>query len=583
MGRKGSGGERGVYKTTDGGKSFKRVLFKGDRVAFVDLVIDPTHPARLFAAGWDRSNQSNGGVFRSDDEGETWKRLAGGLLEKQVDRIAIDVSASQPGVVYALMADRSSPDLARRRNASILFRSDDAGETWKRTHPDYVPTYVGWDFCDVRVAPDDADRVYVGGLRLIVSEDGGQTFNGEGGFKINTSRAEVFRLHPHRGIGMHLDVHDIWIDPEHPERVMLGNDGGLFVSLDRGLTWLHLNNLPIAEFYRVHLDNERPFRIWGGTQDNASFVGPATARFETGADDPWQQVFLDPWSGGDGFSTFPDPNDPTIAYYTQQNGDLKRSRLGNLRAEKRIQPNARNLLPSDATKPPTDRDNQKIELSFAWDTPFFASSHPGETVLYCAAQFVMRSKDRGANWQAISPDFGHGGLLALAESPRDAQRIVAGGGRGQVHLTSDGGKTWTPAGAGLPKKVIRDVVASAHDPDRVYVVLSGKPDDDCASYVFVSNNFGKTWKSIANNLPNESVNALAEDPRTDELLFVGTDLGVYASTNRGKSWESLCGTLPTAPVVDVEVQGRDGALVAATHGLSLFLLDIEPIRATVEK
>jgi len=580
MGRKDSGGERGVYKTSDGGKSFKRVLYKGERVAFVDLVIDPTNPARLFAAGWDRSNQSKGGVFRSDDHGETWKRLAGGLLEKQVDRIAIDVSASKPGVVYALMADRSSPNLARRRNASILFRSDDAGETWKRTHPEYVPTYVGWDFCDVRVAPDDADRVYVGGLRLIISHDGGKTFNGEGGFAINDSRAEVFRLHPHRGIGMHLDVHDIWIDPEQPERVMLGNDGGLFVSMDRGLTWLHLNNLPIAEFYRVHLDDQKPFRIWGGTQDNASFVGPATARFETGADDAWQQVFLDPWSGGDGFSTFPDPNDPTMTYYTQQNGDLKRSRLGNLRPEKRIRPNARILTHyEDSEDESPARERRKTELRFAWDTPFMASAHPGETVLYCAAQFVMRSDDQGANWKAISPDFGHGGLLALAESPQDAKRMVAAGGRGQVHLTSDGGQTWQAAGDGLPRKIIRDVVASAHDPQRVYVVLSGKPDHDCASYVFVSEDFGKTWKSIASNLPNESVNALAEDPQTKDLLFVGTDLGVYVSTNAGKRWESLCGTLPTAPVVDVAVHGRDGALVAATHGLSLFLLDISPIRS----
>jgi photosystem II stability/assembly factor-like uncharacterized protein len=273
-----------------------------------------------------------------------------------------------------------------------------------------------------------------------------------------------------------------------------------------------------------------------------------------------------------------------MTYYTQQNGDLKRSRLGNLRAEKRIKPIARNLTPyEDTTKPPADRDKQKINLNFAWDTPFFASAHPGETVLYCAAQFVMRSEDRGASWQAISPDFGQGGLLALAESPLDAQRMVAAGGRGQVHLTSDGGKTWKPAGVGLPKKIIRDVVPSAHDQDRVYVVLSGKPDDDCASYVFVSNDFGETWKSIANNLPNESVNALAEDPKSRDLLFVGTDLGVYVSTDAGKSWESLCGTLPTAPVVDVAVHGRDGALVAATHGLSLFLLDIKPIRGDAGK
>lgn len=574
MGRMGSGGQRGVFKTSDGGKTFKRVLFKGDRVSFVEVVVDPADPERVYAASWDRSRGNGSGVFRSDDAGETWKRLEGGLLEENVDRIAIAASASQPGVVYALMADRSSPNLVKRRNASVLYRSNDAGETWNRAHKEYVPTYVGWDFCDLRVAPDDADRVYVGGLRLIVSKDGGRTFAGEGGFAINKRRDTVFRLHPHRGVGMHLDVHDIWIDPEHPQRVLLGNDGGLFISHDRGETWLHLNNLPIAEFYRVHLDEQQPFRIWGGTQDNASFVGPSSARYRAGFDDDWEQVFLDPWSGGDGFSTFPDPNDPTVTYYTQQNGDMKRSTLGNLRAEKRIRPDARKLK----SRQEGSDSKQRPELRFAWDTPFFASSHPGDTVLYCGAQFVMRSKDRGDSWEKISPDLGFGRIVCLVESPVDKQRLAAAGGRGRLSLTQDNGATWVAAGKGLPNKVVRDVVLSAHDPKRVFATLSGKPDHDCASYVYVSNDFGKTWASISKGLPAEPVNALAEDPQADGLLFIGTDLGVYTSINAGAEWESLCETLPTAPVVDVAVHGRDGVLVAATHGLSVFSLKIKPIR-----
>jgi photosystem II stability/assembly factor-like uncharacterized protein len=191
----------------------------------------------------------------------------------------------------------------------------------------------------------------------------------------------------------------------------------------------------------------------------------------------------------------------------------------------------------------------------------------------------MRSDDRGDSWQAISPDLGRRGLLALAESPLDPKRLVAGGGRGELHLTFDGGKCWQPAGADLPKKTVRDVVPSAHDAERVYVVLSGKNDHDCAAYVFVTHDFGKTWTSIAGNLPDESVNTLVEDPKTPGLIFVGTDLGVYASLNAGETWASLCHTLPTAPVVDLAVQARDAALVAATHGLSLFLLDITEIRS----
>ncbi len=571
MGNSNPNSQRGVYKTIDGGQSFKQVLFEQGQVAFVDLVIDPTNPNRLYASAWDRSGGQNSGVFRSDDQGETWKRLAGGLLDKDVDRVAIDVSTSKPGVIYALMVDRSSPELARRRNASILFRSDDAGESWKRTHDGYVPTYVGWDFCDVRVAPDDENRIYVGGLRLIISQDGGKTFLGEGGFATHQRTDQVFRLHPHRGVGMHLDVHDIWIDPQHPERVMLGNDGGLYVSTDRGETWLHLNSLPIAEFYRIHLDHWKPFHIWGGTQDNASFEGPSTAVNKDGEDDQWKQVFLDPWSGGDGFSTFPDPHDPMVTYYTQQNGDLKRSRLGRLRPIKSIKPEA-----------------GESSLRFAWDTPFFASSdqpdpQPGKTVLFCAAQRVLQSTDSGDHWTPISADLSKNGLLALAQSSIDPKRMAAGGGNGEVFLTDDGGANWQKAGDGLPDRTIRDIVLSVHNLEQVYVVLSGSRMSDCSTYVYRSDDFGKTWNSIANNLPPESANALAEDPQTQGLIFLGTDLGVYVSTDGGKAWDSLCTTMPTAPVVDLAVHGPDAALVAATHGLSIFLLPIKEIRERVKK
>ncbi|MDG1873880.1 MAG: hypothetical protein P8J27_08210 [Mariniblastus sp.] len=567
MGSRRSGGQRGIFKTTDGGKSFRHVLKAQTQVSFVDLVIDPSQSGRVYASAWDRGNGSGSGVYRSDDNGESWTKLRGGLLEKNVDRVAIAVSASNPGIIYALMADRSTPNLARRRPASILFRSDDFGETWKRTHENYVPTYVGWDFCDIRVAPDDADRVYIGGFRLIISPDGGKTFVGEGGLKHNTTRENVFRLHYHEGKGLHLDVHDIWIDPQHPERVMLGNDGGLFSSTDRGKTWLHLNNLPIAEFYRVHLDDQTPFQIWGGTQDNASFVGPSTASFQTGEEDRWKQVFLDPWSGGDGFATFPDPHDPTTVFFTQQNGELKRAKLGDLNSGRRIRPRTKKGNP---------------ELRFAWDTPFFASKHSEKTVLYCAAQTVFKSQDRGNSWESISPNFGGRSILALAESPLDPNRLIAGDGRSQVHFTLDAGQTWKTS-ATLPAKRIGNVIASHHDPNRAYVVQSGRVENDFSSYIHVTHDSGKTWKSISANLPHESVNAMVEDPKTDGLLFVGTDLGCYVSSNMGERWESLCHSLPTAAVVDVQIQARDGALVAATHGLSLFLLDIKPIRESLKR
>ncbi len=555
MGRNGGGGERGVFKTTDGGRTFRQVLSAGQRVAIVDLVIDPRNDDCLFAAAWDRGQRKKSGVFRSVDRGEHWKRLAGGLLEENVGRVAVDVARSNPGVVYALMVDHSPSGQGRQGVGGILFRSDDHGDHWKRTHEKYLPTYVGWDFCDVRVAPDDADRVYICGFRLLVSGDGGASFERGG--------EDVFRLHAHRGKGMHLDMHDIWIDPQRPERILLGNDGGLYVSWDRGGSWLHLNNLPIAEFYQISLDSQDPFQIWGGTQDNASFVGPTTARFEAGREDGWQQVFLDPWAGGDGFSTFPDPHDSQIVYYAQQQGDLKRARRGVLRPEKRIRPRPERGQP---------------ELRFSWDTPFFASRHFADTRLYCAAQIVFQSDDRGDSWQPISPDLESGAITALGESPLDARRLVAGGRAGQVHFTADGGKNWLPAPSGLPPVEVRDVVASAHDTDIVYVALSGKRKHNINAYVFRSDGFGKTWQSVAGNLPSEPVNAISEDPEMGGVLYAGTDLGVYVSINGGRQWSSLCKTLPTAPVVDLAVHGPTGTLVAATHGLSLFSLDTTAIR-----
>ena len=261
---------RGVHVSRDGGESWERTLHAGPHVGIIDLVRDPFDPDRLWAAGWDRRRQGEGGVFRSTDGGVSWTRLEGGLLQgKDVGRVAVAASASERGVVYALMVDHSPPGNGRYDVGGALFRSDDGGDTWARTSEAYVDTYVGWDFCDVMVSPDDADQVYVCGFRLMVSSDGGATFKRGG--------EEVFRLQEHPGKGMHLDMHDLWIDPGNPDRILLGTDGGLYVSMDRAESWLHLNNLPIAEFYTVHLDGAEPFRLWGGTQDNASLSAPSSA------------------------------------------------------------------------------------------------------------------------------------------------------------------------------------------------------------------------------------------------------------------------------------------------------------------
>ena len=577
-----SGKASSVYKSIDGGKTFQRVLVKHGEAAIIDLVMDPNNNQRLFAAAWGRELPHKSGIYRSDNGGKDWTLLRGGLPEKKLGRIAIDVAASQPGVVYALVVDHSRPEFQNRRPGSaLLFRSNDYGDTWNCTHQGVIPTHLGRSLCRVRVSFQNADEVYIGGITLIRSRDGGKTFiDGGDLIKPKDDKKTVLRLHPHQGIGLHDDVHDIWVDPETPGRVILGTDGGLYISWDRGDAWLHLNDLPIAEFYRIHLDDREPFHIWGGTQDNASFVGPSTARYQPGKPDLWKHAFIGSGAGADGFATFPDPHDATIVYYAREEGALYRAKRGELRSGRQIHPESS----------PGER------LNWSWDTPFFASRHSDKTTLYCASQYVMRSDDGGNSWKKISPDLTIRGLglgrlaqslfgkkesreslQALAESPLDAKRLAAGV-FGRIHFTSDGGTSWIERSEGLPNKRMRDIVASTHHPERVFVALSGRWARDSTSYLYVTQDFGQTWNSIANNLPHEPVNAIAEDPETPEILFAGTDLGVYVSLDSGAHWESLCASLPSCAVVDLAVHGRDGAIVAATHGLGLYILDISNIR-----
>ncbi len=554
--RSGAHQGRGVHLSLDGGVSWKHTLFAGEQVGIIDLVRDPFDPDRLWAAAWDRSRAGEGGVFRSTDGGRTWVRLGGGLLEgKDLGRVAVAASASEEGVVYALMVDHSPPGEGRYDVGGALYRSNDGGASWARTSKDYVDTYVGWDFCDVMVAPDNADQVYVCGFRLMVSSNGGASFE-RGGEK-------VFRLLEHPGRGMHLDMHDLWIDPSNPDRILLGTDGGLYVSMDRAKSWLHLNNLPIAEFYTVHLAEGDPFSIWGGTQDNASLMAPGNASLDGFTSDDWSYVYLDPWDGGDGFATFPDPSGDGTVYYEHQNGDMRRKLPGApLRwgkgSGKRITPKAKGAAD---------------QLRFAWNTPLFPSQHAANT-LYCAAQYVFRSGDRGDSWRAISADLtrGSGAVTALSESPLNKDRLAAGAGRGRLSLTDDGGATWSHAGEGLPRKELLRVELSRHSEDRLFVCLSGTASGDCRPYIYGSIDFGKSWSWIGKGLPAAAVNVVIEGPREDGELYAGTDLGVYRSSDGGRTWTSLSKGLPTAPVLDLELHPGTSTLVAVTHGLSAFAL-----------
>lgn len=552
---------RGVFRTDDAGQTWTRTLDAGATVAAIDLVLAPDDPTRLYCATWDRSGGDGSGVHRSTDRGTTWERLGAdhGLpVGAQIERVAVDVCRAEPSTVYALTVDESKPGEGRYGVGGVVYRSDDGGDHWTRCHPEFLPTYVGWDFCDIRVAPDDPDQVFVCGMKLLRSRDGGRTW-------AEVSET-VRRLLPFETIDMptgellHLDVHDLWIDPTRPDRMLLGNDGGLYQSFDRGGSWLHLNVLPITEFYTCVIDPHDPRRIWGGTQDNAAVVGIA-APIDPHGPDHWRHVFLDRWAGGDGLAVLPDPTDANVTYFEHQNGDMRRKRLDGAtlsgKADKSIRPRGR-------------------DLQFAWGAPLLVSAHEPHT-LYCAAQHVFRSPDRGDSWVKIGDDLGSGrALVALAESPLRQGRLYAGAANGVVQATDDDGASWRTC-AGLPNGGLRRIVASRHLPDRVFACVV--PRQPRVPVIVTSDDAGATWRSLSNGLPPESVNVLLEDPRDPAVLYVGTDAGVMVTRDGGVTWESLSTTLPTTPVLDLAFQPATTSLFAATHGRGIFTLDVSTVRA----
>ena len=386
--------ERGVFKTTNGGKSWEKVLFVSEHTGVVDLVIDPSKPEILYAWAWQVTAGDESGLYKSSDGGASWRKIKRGLPEGPMGRAGLDVFAGDASIVYAFIDDHSpysGPKKRRERRDIVgagVYRSDDRGESWRKVNEEdlySVYTEYGWKFCDIRISPDDADELFILGNRGYRSVDGGRRFKRIG--------ERILRLHDTEGEVMHLDHHELWINPEDSGHLVLGNDGGLFVSRDHGESWLHLNNLPIGEFYFVAIDDEDPITIYGGTQDNGALYGPARA-IEPFKNDPWRHVYLDYWTGGDAFTTLPDPTRPGVVYYEHQHGSMMTMDLsvGNVLsggpATERIHPRAPRGEP---------------RWRFGWYTPFLISHHDPRT-LYAGGNRVFETKDRGRNWRAISLD-----------------------------------------------------------------------------------------------------------------------------------------------------------------------------------
>jgi len=575
--------ERGLFKTSDGGKTWSKSLYISEKVGVVDVAIDPSDNNILYAAAWERDRKAwnnvvcgeGSGVYRTTDAGMSWKKLSKGLPSgKYIGRIGLDVSVSNPKVVYAIVDNQTPVPVPKGKEkeqgktivGGEVYRSDDRGDTWRKVNQDDFQAGINYSFGDIRVSPENENIIYVLGVNLVMSTDGGKTYKKLGG--------TVVHLYPHPTRTLHLDQHDLWIDPLNPERLILGNDGGLFLSNDKGKTWLHLNNLPIGEFYAISVDMGSPFKIYGGTQDNAALCGPSSQALEEGIEDHWKNVWIDLWGGGDSYFTLVDPTNPDVIYYEQQFGELNRKDMKTGLA-KFIQPKAKEGEPA---------------LRYNWMTPYIISPHNPFTIYY-GANKMFKSLNRGDNWTCISPDLTtnpgkkkqgnvpYGTITTISESPLKAGLIYIGTDDGNVYVTQNDGVSWTKINQGLASKWVSRVVSSSHELGRIYVSLTGYREDDFETYLYVSNDFGNTWQPISSNLPAESVNVIREDPKNKNILYIGTDQGgVYVSLDSGKTWISLCNNLPTAAVHDIAVHPREGELVIGTHGRSVFLLDVSPIQ-----
>ena len=512
--------ERGLYKTTDGGKSWRKVLYVSDRAGVVDVVMSPDNNKTLFAVSWERDRKPwnnliygpGSGVYKSTNAGASWIRLTNGLpVGDSIGRTGLAIAPSNPSIMYALLDNQSHAPNSQKKIGGELYRSADRGKSWIKMNTAAIPTAINSDYCIVQVSPDNENEIYLLGNKLIRSVDGGKSYNPTG--------ETILHLIPHDIRVMHLDMHAMWIDPAQPNRLILGNDGGLYTSYDRGINWLHLNNMAIGEFYAVSVDNAKPYNIYGGTQDNAAIYGPsdndATDRFtKYGIVNTWKNVYLDQWGGGDSYFTELDPSDPNVIYYEHQFGEIIRKDMTTGKGVS-IQPEAKE------NEPP---------LRFNWMTPYLISKFEPHT-LYLATQKLFKSTDRGDHWESISPDLTsnpgpekqgnvpYGTITTISESPLSQGLLYVGTDDGNIHITSDDGKNWTRIDQNLPEKWVTRVRASQHNASTVYASLTGYREDDFESYLYLSDDFGKTWKPIKGNLPGESVNVILEDPRSGDILI----------------------------------------------------------------
>jgi photosystem II stability/assembly factor-like uncharacterized protein len=571
--------ERGVFKTTDGGKTWKHTLFIDENTGAVEMDINPVNHNEIYAASWHRIRKAwdfteggkSSGIHKSIDGGETWQLISGensGFPQGEgIGRIGVAVAHQDPNIVYAVVDNynlksdtfkiEAGPSAAQIFGCEV-YKSVNGGKNWNKTHDKPISIYntFGYYFGKIFVSPINANKIVITGVSANLSTDGGKTF-------ISMDKGNT-----------HADWHSVWINPKRDSHMVTGNDGGCNITYDDGKNWFKANNPSVGQYYAINVDNEKPYNVYGGLQDNGSWYGPSTNKESIDWIDDGQYAFKR-LNGGDGMQVQIDPRDHNIVYSGSQFGAYMRITKNS--------PGSKFLRPQPA--------DAKEKSRFNWQTPILLSKHNPD-ILYMGGNVLFRSMNKGEQFERISGeltngkkpgDVPFGTLTTISESPFRFGLLYTGSDDGVVSVSKDGGNSWSRLK--LPQSLyVSRVLASRHFENRVYVTFNGYRNDHFEAYIYCSDDYGNTWKRLGTDLPQEPVNVIREDPKSADILYVGTDGGAYASTDAGKFFQAFSNGLPKAiPVHDIAIQDRENEIVLGTHGRSLYIGKLDAIQKLVEK